>query len=371
MSGIIDPNHRPHAGRELAARLKSVFAVGLALAILLGGGWFVYTKVTGLAVSLQLAPDYEGAGTGEVVVTIEKGATQTEIGDTLVKAGVVKSTTAFVNAIRDSPEAVNIQAGTYRLRSQMSAAEAVKLLQDPKALLRDFVTVKEGERLSRQLQVISDRTKIPLADLEAAAKDNAALKLPSYAPNAEGFLFPNTYEISKDTKAADLLAEMAAQYNKVAGELQVEQRAKVLGVTPLQLVTIASIVEREVSRPDDRPKVARVIFNRLAQKMPLQMDSTVHYAVNDYSTTTTTDAQRAVNSPYNTYKVAGLPPGPISAPGRAALEAATSPEAGSWLYFVTVNLETGETRFATTIQEHEANVALFQQWCQANPGKGC
>lgn len=371
MSGIIDPNHRARPGRELAARLKSAFAVTLALAVLVGGGWFVYTKVSGLAVSLQLAPDFEGAGKGEVVVTIENGATQTDIGDTLVEHGVVKSTTAFLNAIRDSPTEVNIQAGTYRLRSQMSAAEAVKLLQDPKTLLREFVTIPEGQRLSQQLDEISKKTKIPLADLQAAAKNKAALKLPAYAPNAEGFLFPNTYEINKDTKAADLLAAMAAQFTKVAKDVDLEDRADALNVTPLQLVTIASIVEREANRADDRPKVARVIYNRLLQKMPLQMDSTVHYAVNDYSTTTTTDAQRATNSPYNTYKVTGLPPGPISAPGQASLQAAASPEAGSWLYFVTVNLQTGETRFATTFAEHEANVALFQQWCQANPGKGC
>jgi len=369
VSGFIDPNHKARPGREVAARLKSAFAVCLALVVLLGGGWFVYTKVSGLVISLQLAPDYEGSGTGEVVVTIESGATTTEIADALVRANVVKSSTAFLNAVRDSPDAVNLQAGTYRMKSQMSATEALKLMQDPKSLLRDFVLVQEGLRLSQQLQAISDGTKIPLKDLEAAAKDKKALKLPSYAKNAEGFLFPNTYEITDNTTAAEILGMMSAQYRTVAKDVDVEGRASSLGVTPLQLVTIASIVEREVNKADDRPRVARVIYNRLAQKMKLQMDSTVHYAINDYTTVTTTDAQRATNSPYNTYKVTGLPPGPISAPGQASLEAAASPEAGDWLYFVTVNLDTGETRFAKTIEEHEANVALFQQWCQAHPGR--
>src|SRR5690606_16365559 len=171
----------------------------------------------------------------------------------------------------------------------------------------------------------------------------------------------------------DLLKRMVAEFNRGAKDIKLEDRASSLGLTPLELVTVASIVEREAgsANPDDRARVARVIVNRLAQDMPLQMDSTVHYAVNDYATTTTTDEQRAVDSPYNTYKHKGLPPGPIAAPGRAALEAATSPAAGDWLYFVTVNLDTGETRFAVTYEEHEANVALFQQWCQANPGKGC
>lgn len=371
MSGFIDPDRKKRTGREIAARIKSGLAVLLSLAVLGTGGWFVYTKVNDVMASLDLAPDFEGPGKADVVVTIPKGASLTQIGDLLVEANVVASTKAFLNAAQDHPEVVNIQAGTYKLRTELPAKDALEMLLDPESRMRSFVTVPEGLRLSQQLTLISEKTGIPLEDLEKAAEDAKALKLPDYAPNAEGFLFPNTYEAPEEVTAEKLLARMVGEYNSVAKDIGVEERAKSLGVTPLQLVTIASIVEREVRRPEDRGKVARVIYNRLQQDMKLQMDSTVHYAVNDYSTTTTTDEQRANESPYNTYVHKGLPPGPISAPGRASLEAAASPEAGDWLYFVTVNLDTGETRFATTHEEHEANVRLFQQWCQANPGKGC
>ncbi|MFW6599636.1 endolytic transglycosylase MltG [Propionibacteriaceae bacterium Y2011] len=371
MSGIIDPNHKPRPWREFGARTKSALAVLLSLAILVGGGWFVWDKTSGLIGELQLAPDFEGPGKVEVVVTVPRGAGVTEIGDLLVEENVVRSTAAFLNAVKDHPEAVNIQAGTYRMKTELPASEALEILLDPEAMLRNFVLIPEGLRVSQQFQLISERTEIPVADLEAAAKDKAALGLPDYAPNVEGFLFPNTYEIPEETTAADLLKQMVGQYNDVAAATSLEARADSLGVSPLELLTIASIVEREVNRAEDRPKVARVIFNRLSRDMPLQMDSTVHYAVNDYENTTTTDEQRANKSPYNTYVHKGLPPGPISAPGRSSIEAATSPEAGDWLFFVTVNLDTGETRFADTLEEHNANVALFQQWCQANPGKGC
>lgn len=371
MSGIIDPDRKKRTGREIAARIKSALAVLLSLAILGTGGWFVYTKVNDAMLSLDLAPDFEGPGKADVVVTIPKGASMTKIGDILVDAKVVASTKAFLNAAQAHPDVVNIQAGTYRLKTELPASEAITMLLNPDSMMRSFVTVPEGLRLSQQLATISEKTKIPLEDLEKAAKDKKALQLPSYAPNAEGFLFPNTYEAPEGITAPKLLGQMTAQYNSVAKDIGVEARAKSLGVTPLQLVTIASIVEREVRRPEDRGKVARVIYNRLHEDMKLQMDSTVHYAINDYATTTTTDEQRANKSPYNTYVHKGIPPGPISAPGRAALEAAASPEAGDWLFFVTVNLDTGETRFAKTAEEHEANVRLFQQWCQANPGKGC
>ncbi|MDN5725657.1 MAG: endolytic transglycosylase MltG [Propionibacteriales bacterium] len=371
MSGIIDPEHKPRRMREILARSKAAFAVILSLVILVGGGWFVVTQVSGKVGELGLAPDYEGPPKNDVVVAVPSGASLTDIGDLLVEKDVVKSARAFSNAVKDSPKEVSVQAGTYRLKAQMPAADALKALQNPKSLLRDFVSVPEGMRLSTQFQTISKATKIPVKELEKAAKSKE-LGLPDYANGkAEGFLFPNTYEYSKDTTATDLLKLMVDQYDSVTSSIDFEARAKSLDFTPLELLTIASIVEREV-RPEDQAKAARVIVNRLAKDQALQLDSTVYYAVNSKSpVVTTTEADRKKRSPYNTYLNKGLPPGPISAPGRSALEAASSPAAGDWMFFVTVNLETGETRFANTFAEHEANVKLFQQWCQANPGKGC
>jgi UPF0755 protein len=134
-------------------------------------------------------------------------------------------------------------------------------------------------------------------------------------------------------------------------------------------VIVASIIEKEVRRPEDRAKAARVIYNRLANRMPLQMDSTVHYAVNKSDKVTTTPADRASSSPYNTYRHVGLPPGPIAAPGKAALQAAANPTPGNWKFFVTVNPDTGATKFATTMAEHDRYVQEFQKWCSTHPGR--
>ena len=145
-----------------------------------------------------------------------------------------------------------------------------------------------------------------------------------------------------------------------------------LGVTPDKMhrvLTIASIVEAEVRASADRPKVARVIENRLAKPMLLQMDSTVHFIAQRRGKARTTDAERASKSPYNTYLVAGLPPRPINSPGLSALKAAISPTSGPWINFVTVNPDTGETRFAVDAAGHAANAKLFLKWCSDHPGK--
>jgi UPF0755 protein len=158
------------------------------------------------------------------------------------------------------------------------------------------------------------------------------------------------------------------QYKAVTREIGLEASAKKLKKSPYQVLIVASIVEKEVNREEYRAKASRVIYNRLAKGMRLEMDSTVTYAEN-LKGTTTSDKDRRSRSPYNTYRYKGLPPGPISAPGKAALQAAVQPEKGKWLFFVTVNLETGETKFANTKAEHDQNVAEFQNWCQANPGR--
>jgi UPF0755 protein len=200
-------------------------------------------------------------------------------------------------------------------------------------------------------------------------KKPKALQLPKYAKQRpEGFLFPETYELTAESTATSTLKQMVDQYKAVTREIEFEADAKKLKRTPYEVLIVASIVEREVRREEDRAKVARVIYNRLDKDRKLELDSTVTYAER-LKTTTTTREDRKSKSKYNTYRYKGLPPGPISAPGKAALEAAANPEKGKWLYFVTVNLDTGETRFADTEEAHEKNVAAFQAWCQANTGR--
>jgi UPF0755 protein len=205
------------------------------------------------------------------------------------------------------------------------------------------------------------------ARLEAALADTAALGLPPYADGEpEGFLFPATYEVQPDTTEAAAMAAMTTQFAQVADSIRLEQRARELGYSPREIVTIASIVQAEARLPEDFGKVAQVIYNRLDDGLALQMDSTVAFA-NDVFTVFTSDEQRAIDSPYNTYRFPGLPPGPINSPGQQALEAALNPTPGPWRFFVTVNLDSGETKYARTFAEHQRNVAELQRWISENP----
>lgn len=359
-----DDQPRPPRRRRGQAA-KNVAAVLLAIVILVAGGWFVTTRVD----ALLSAPDFVAGSAGEPVsVTVPEGATLTEIGGLLVENGVVRSDRAFVRAARGDDRAIGIQAGTYLLPTQIPAEEAVEALLDPASRAAERITVREGLTLQQQIDAIVDQTGLPREDFEALVADPSSLGLPAYAQGLEGYLFPETYQFDVDPGAAQILTAMVDQFEAVAADLGLEQAAAAQGRTPAELVTIASIVEAETRLPEDRPKVARVVENRLEKGMMLQMDSTVKYLAGRDGRVTTTDQERASDDPYNTYKYTGLPPGPIGAPGRESLAAAADPADGDWLYFVTVDLESGETRFASSFEEHNRNVAQFQAWCGQHPG---
>ena len=196
------------------------------------------------------------------------------------------------------------------------------------------------------------------------------VKLPAEANGRiEGWLYPSTYDFDKKTPVVTQLNTMIEETEK---ELK---KAKIPRARWNRTLTIASIIEGEAGSAD-RTKVARVILNRLdTTGAPvyglLQMDSTIHYLTQKRGTITTSDKDRNSDSPYNTYKVPGLPPGPINNPGAESIEAAGDPASGDWLYFVTVNGDTGETKFATTFADHQRNVAEFQRWCNETPDSGC
>jgi UPF0755 protein len=193
-------------------------------------------------------------------------------------------------------------------------------------------------------------TELKRADVVAAIENPAVLGLPPYARNRpEGFLFPATYDVEPGTAAVDALRQMTEKFAEVAAGLDLETRAAALHLTPYQVVIIASIIEDETALDADRPKVARVVLNRLARNMPLQLDSTVNY-VRTQKKARLTLADIAVESPYNTYAHTGLPPTPIDSPGERALDAALSPATGDWLYFVTIDKQ-GNSLFTNDDQE--------------------
>ena len=370
MSSMLDPEVKPSPAREMVHKAKGCLAVILAAAVLAFGGYFVWDKATGFVATLGEVPDYPGPGKARVTVDVPAGASLDVIGGILVDKDVVKSNKAWAEAVRSEERAQSVQAGSYLMKTQMRAIDALRLLINPgSSRIRSRFTVPEGLRLSAQVEVLAKGTKIKKSSFEAALKRPQNLGLPGYAKNRpEGFLFPDTYELTAESTATSTLQQMVTRYKAVARDVRLEESAKKLKMSPYEVLIVASIIEKEVNRPEDRPKVARVIYNRLAEDMRLQMDSTVTYAEN-LTGTTTSKKQRKSRSPYNTYRHKGLPPGPISAPGKAALQAAAQPEKGKWLYFVTVNLDTGETKFANTIEDHQKLVAEFRAWCRANQGR--
>ncbi len=357
--------------RQRRRRRKSFVALVLVLAVVgavSAGIFFGGQAIIDRGRELFGAPaDYPGPGTGEVIVEITPGATLTDMGQILEDAGVVASAKAFVNASNDNSRSGQIQPGSYTLMSEMKAADVIIAMLQATEIVGK-VAVPEGLRESLTVARIAEEGGFDPAAVQAAVD---AAPLPPYAEgDAEGFLFPATYDLTPDSDPTSVVANMIDRFGTAAETVGLEAGAAARGLTPRQVVTIASIVQREVRNVSDMPMVAEVIYNRLAGKCGpvigtrLQMDSTVHYATNDYSSVFTSDAARATQSPYNTYVVGGLPPGPIASPGEAALAAALNPSNAGYCYFAAINLETGETRFATTDAEHQANVAQLQAYCR-------
>ncbi|MEL4504527.1 endolytic transglycosylase MltG [Luteococcus sp. H138] len=351
---------------------RSAFAVLLSLAVLIGGGWFVYDKASTAYVSYKTSDDYaEGPGVKDVQITIPEESLGGDIGNLLVKSGVVKSRKAFLKAYAKNEKSKTIQAGTYKLKTQISADQAVEMLLNPRNRVQNRVTVPEALRMKDQFAVLSKKTGIPVKDFEAAAKNPQALGLPKYAKTAEGFLFPQTYEIGQKPTAVSILKLMAKQYNEVAASQKLVAGAESLDRTPLEVMTVASILEAE-AKEKDMPMVAGIIYNRLEDGMQLQLDSTSYYATNTPLGKLLPKGFREQDSPYNTYRARGLPPGPIGAPGEKAIKAALHPTKSEFKYWLTVNYKTGETKFAKTYEEHRKNDAEWRAFCKTAKDKsGC
>ncbi|WP_440104421.1 endolytic transglycosylase MltG [Streptosporangium sp. H16] len=312
-------------------------------------GTSVLAAAAGTAGILVIRPylmpaDFEGPGSGTVVVEIPRGASATRIGLVLADAGVVASAGAFVTVAKEQARAGTLPPGRFRLRRGMDARSALGMLVAPESRVVRTVTIPEGLRLPELLDRLAEATGMRRADLVRAAADERALGLPRYAGSAEGFLFPATYEIEPDTTAPALLAAMVERYKQMATQLNLRKRAAKKGLSPREAVTVASIVQAEGGRDPDYPKIARVIYNRIRARTPLQLDTTVLYA-QGRRTLEVSERDTEVRSPYNTYLKPGLPPGPIANPGEKALIAALQPDQGDWFWFVTTDPEHRITQF--------------------------
>ncbi|MCX5197313.1 endolytic transglycosylase MltG [Streptomyces sp. NBC_00249] len=241
----------------------------------------------------------------------------------------------------------------------LGAAVLIPLLptQPPPEKPRQLL-IPEGWRAPQVYAAVDRELKLPAGSTKAAAR-TSGLALPAEAKgNPEGFLFPATYPVTAKSTPATLLTFMVRTANQKLATRAVTDGGKAHGMTPYQTATLASIIEAEADSPADMGKVARVVHNRLARSMPLQMDSTLNYALNR-TTVDTTLADTRIDHPFNTYERQGLPPTPIDNPGLRAMAAAVAPTPGDWLFFVTV--KPGDTRFSATYEEHKKHVAEFNR----------
>ncbi len=346
--------YEPGGRRRKGRGLKGCLAVLVALAVLVFGFYFGLTKgVSFVADQFQGPEDFAGPGTGKVQFTVNEGDTVAQMGRNLKDQGVTKSVQAFIDAAAGESASSGIQVGDYELQKEMKASDALDVLIDPGNLIGfPTVTIPEGLRLTEIVSTLAKNTDFS-AGAYNKALDSGKIGLPDYADgNAEGYLFPATYEVKPGMKPVAILKMMVARWQQAADQAGLEDKAAELGHTPAELMIIASLVQAE-GRGDDMPKISRVIYNRLdgpgdkgGTNGTLGIDAAIAYGLGlSPGSTELTPDQLAEDTPYNTRINAGLPPTPIEAPGDDAIAAAANPDDGDWYYYVTVDLSTGETKF--------------------------
>ena len=331
--------------------IKRLFWLLLIVALVVGaGGWWIYS---------QTIEPYRGYSEPEVFVDIPAGSSTATIASRLVEAGVVRDTRTFQVALWISGRSRSLRAGEYRFEAPMHALDVIDKIARGD-VYRRRLTFREGLTITEMAQVFEERGFGSAADFRKAA-ENAAL-IQDFDPGArdlEGYLFPETYALPRGTTATVLVAQMVDGF-KNALTPEIRSNAAAAGLTIRQLVTLASLVEKETGTASERPLVAAVYANRMKIGMGMQADPTVIYALQQAGrydgNLRREDLQ--FDSPYNTYRYAGLPPGPIAAPGKASLEAAAKPADVDYLYFVSKN--DGSHVFASNLEEHNKNVYTWQ-----------
>ena len=328
-------NRRNKRNRIIAFILTLVFA----LLFVVGYGLYrvaVYVRNNSQS---SIMEDWPGPGSGFVEFTIEPGQGSVEVGNNLVKAQVVKSQSTFSNIVAANNKI--LYPGIYALKKHMNSMDVVEILSD-QSKAGGFLDVKAGERATEVIRKAAQISGIDIAQFNAIQKaDGAGILPPEACGSFEGWLEPGVYNVKSIKSANKILAKMVDKRVKKLDSLGVPK-----GDLRQKVLKIASIAEAEVNNREYYGKVSRVILNRLAKDMPLGMDTTVAYGIGIKAINLTQSQLDDASNPYNTRIHKGLPPTPISIPGDNAILAALNPANGSWIYFVTTNLKTGETKFA-------------------------
>ena len=338
--GALPPLRPRRRGRRVAILL----VVGVALALAVLG-----------AVQVLAPPPALSSGPLTVEIPPQQGVLG--IARTLEAAGVVRSGHAFVALAVLRGTARSLKAGEYEIPPGTSLLATLQLLEAGK-VKPHLIVLPEGFTLRELARQIETEALAPAADvLRVAGSRSFAESLGIDADSLEGYLFPDTYRVTKGMRIEEILGRIVERFRNKVATPDVLERARARGLTLHELVTFASIVEKETGVPEERPIIAGVFWNRLRRDMPLQADPTVAYAVGkDGQAPTRADLQ--VDHPFNTYRNRGLPPGPIASPGRAAIEAALAPAAVPYLFFVSI--DDRRHHFSVTLEEHNQAVARYR-----------
>lgn len=339
------PRQRPEVLGRIARHPFLVFAVVAALFVL----WFLNS----------LFQPFHGEGSGKVVVTVPKGASVSEVGDLLSEQDVVDNSTLFQVRVTLAGKRSEIYSGNFTLAHDMSYGDAIDALSTPPLKRTVTVTIPEGYTRSQAAQLVEE-VGIP-GDYTTATIRSKFLDPADYggkgAEDLEGFLFPDTFELKPKAPVEDLVELQLKDFKRRIKTVDMRY-AKSKNLTVFDVVTIASMIEDEAGLDSQRRLVAAVIYNRLHEGMPLGIDATIRFATGNY-TEPLTESELAIDSPYNSRTNAGLPPGPISNPGLASLQAAAHPAKGDYLFYVTTPGACGKLTFAETEAEFEKAVAAY------------
>jgi UPF0755 protein len=331
--------------------------VGLLAVVAAVAGAFLYCLTLFEPISRDATP---------VTVDIPMGASASAIGEKLESAGLIRNATAFSIAARVTGDGENMKAGEYAIPRNMGLLQIIEKLAAGDAE-QQWITIPEGKTLRQVAGLLTDRNIAKSGEfMTAVERRPARYGLPFDVPrrNLEGYLMPDSYKFQKQTSERDLVKAMVKNWIDTA-YLPNKAAFDAAGMTPDQIVIIASLIEREARVPQDRKLISSVIRNRLAKKMPLQIDATVIFALGRHKPVVTFKDLK-VDSKYNTYKYPGLPPGPICSPGVASIEAALNPAKTDYLYYVAQ--ADGSHIFTRSLDEHNAAIAKVRRARKSGSG---
>ena len=357
---IEDLEATPVTKRSYKSWLAGLISLAVVVGLIAGGLSIAGSSVQDFLSRFQIE-DYEGEPGPSTILVIETGDNGEDVARKMVEADIIKSFDAIYRDMLNVD--LVIFPGSYEFPTKLSGSSALTLLMTGENRILVTTTIPEGLTVAQTIPRLAEDLDVSIAAIQAAIETQLE-RLPDDAPSVEGYLFPATYSFDPGVTADQVITAMVDRMEQELAGYEIPLKDS------LEIVTLASIVQSEGRLTEDFYKISRVFLNRLDLGMPLQSDQTVKYRY-EGNLDSFQEGLRDTANPFNTFSNPGLPLGPITNPGALTIEAALRPATGDWLYFVAINLNTGETIFSETLAEHEKAADIYRQWCRDNPNDVC